>query len=68
MADTSANMAMDVRRSVQPIISSQITADDFYWSPADCALHIALSREPKHTLMKSRGLLNWQGHQFAESK
>ncbi|KAG6946650.1 hypothetical protein JG688_00015928, partial [Phytophthora aleatoria] len=51
-----------------PTISSQITADDFYWSAADCALHIALSREPKHTLMKSRGLLYWQEHQFAESK
>ncbi|KAG6961188.1 hypothetical protein JG688_00009233, partial [Phytophthora aleatoria] len=51
-----------------PIISSQITADDFYWSAADCVLHIALSREPKHTLMKSRGLLNWHEHKFAESK
>ncbi|KAG6948548.1 hypothetical protein JG687_00015411, partial [Phytophthora cactorum] len=51
-----------------PIISSQITTDDFYWSAADCDLHNALSREPKHTLMKSRGLLNWQEHQFAESK
>ncbi|KAG6945326.1 hypothetical protein JG687_00017365, partial [Phytophthora cactorum] len=51
-----------------PIISSQITADDFYWSVADCALHITFSREPKHTLMKSRGLLNWQEYQFAKSK
>ncbi|KAG6965988.1 hypothetical protein JG687_00005089, partial [Phytophthora cactorum] len=50
------------------IISSQITAVDFWWSAAERALHNALSREPKHTLMKSRGLLTWQETRFAESK
>ncbi|KAG6959600.1 hypothetical protein JG687_00008699, partial [Phytophthora cactorum] len=37
-----------------PIILNYFTAIDFYWPATERAIHNAVSRVPKHTLMKSK--------------